>query len=57
MKHDIFSTMPATLRAELAAIADTRTDDPDRNAARELLAAMLRDPTFSAAVSEEVASR
>ena len=57
MSNDIFATMPATLRAELAAIADTRTGDADINAFRELLSAMLRDPNFSAAVSDETAPR
>jgi hypothetical protein len=57
MNHDIFATMPADLRAELAALASVNTDDKDRNAGRELLAAMLRDSVFSAAVSNEVARR
>ena len=56
---DIFATMPADLRTELAAIARNATpsESADTNAARELITTMLVNPSFSGAVGGEVARR
>ena len=58
MSRDPFRGMDPDVRRALAAVAARiePSDDPDVNARRELLAAMLGIPSFADAVVDEILS-